>query len=156
MMLLKIAIAVTTLAFASQGPSPVITGTHPVARPARASAHAKPSNAWKGSSEDLSVELLFEQGVDSIYARGTYTVAPTKRVGCGGETLYESGRFTMRAAGTERSFRGKLLFDSGWTPPVTASRTSANTIKVRIRSVDRGACVLTLHRVPRNKIRPIH
>lgn len=155
-MLLKIAIAVTTLSLVSQGPSPAITGTHPVVRAPHSSTSAKPSNAWKGSSGDLSVELLFEQGVDSIYARGTYTVAPTKRVGCGGETLYASGHFTMRAAGTERSFRGRLLFDTGWTPPVTASRTSANTIKAKIHSVDRGVCVLNLHRVARDKIQPIH
>lgn len=149
MSLLKIAITFFALA-SGHSNHPSAPSFTPVA------TIAAPSNAWKGSSEDLSVELLFEQATDSIYARGSYTVAPTKRIGCGGETLYASGRFTMRAAGTERAFQGKLLFDNGWTPPVTATRTSPNTIKVRIRSVDRGACVLTLHRVARNKIRPIH
>src|SRR5665647_2069275 len=107
MSFLKIAITVFTLAFGASSARSVPSFT-PVA------ATAPPSNAWKGSSGDLSVELMFEQAADSIYARGTYRVAPTKRVGCGGETLFDSGHFTMRAYGTERSFRGKLLFDSGW------------------------------------------
>jgi hypothetical protein len=140
MSFLKLTIVTTALAFgASSSPMAnrfISTQPKPVV-----------SNAWKGSSEDLSVDLRFEQAGDSLYARGVYNVAPRKRVGCGGETLYSTGRFTMRAYGTTKSFRGKLLFDTGWTPPVTATRTNPTTIRVKIRSVDKGTCLLTLHRV---------
>jgi hypothetical protein len=102
--------------------------------------------SWRGSTGDLSVDLKFEQFRDSIYARGTYKVGPKKRVGCGGETLSPSGYLTMRAKGSLASFRGKFLFDSGWTPPVSGRQNGKGAIKVTIRSVDRGPCVMTLEK----------
>jgi hypothetical protein len=102
--------------------------------------------SWRGSTGDLSVDLKFEQFRDSIYARGTYKVGPKKRVGCGGETLSPIGYLTMRAKGNLASFHGKFLFDSGWTPPVSATQNAKGAIKVKIRSVDRGVCVMTLEK----------
>jgi hypothetical protein len=103
--------------------------------------------SWAGSSGDLKINLWLVHDRDSVYARGSYTVAPSKRVGCGGETLADKGLVTMRAKGSFTSFSGKLLFDSGWTPPFRASRTSSTTMSGSISSVDRGPCRLTLHRV---------
>lgn len=105
----------------------------------------KPTS-WRGSTGDLSVDIHFEQFRDSIYARGTYKVGPKKRVGCGGETLYPSGHLTMRAKGTLASFSGKFLFDSGWTPPVSAKQDAKGAVKVSIRSVDKGPCVMILEK----------
>jgi hypothetical protein len=103
--------------------------------------------SWSGSTGDLSVNLWLVRDQDSVYARGTYTVAPRKRVGCGGETLPANGRVTMRAKGNFEAFTGKLLFDSGWTPPFSARKTSATTMSGSIRSVDRGPCRIALHKV---------
>jgi hypothetical protein len=103
--------------------------------------------SWGGSSGDLSVNLWLVRDRDSVYARGTYEVAPTKKVGCGGESLPAKGRVTMRAKGNFEAFTGKLLFDTGWTPPFSAKKTSATTMAGSIRSVDRGPCKLPLHRV---------
>lgn len=99
---------------------------------------------WGGKSNGLSVILTFEQGADSIYGRGAYEVTGTNRIGCGGESLPQKGLFTMRAKGTKKSFKGRFLFDTGWSPPVTAVRNGNGDIKVSIRSVDKGVCPLTL------------
>lgn len=99
---------------------------------------------WAGKVGSLSVIVTFEQGADSLFARGAYQLTAGKRVGCGGETLASQGFFTMRARGTMRSFRGRFLFDSGWSPPVSGNRTASGIVKVNIRSVDKGPCPLTL------------
>jgi hypothetical protein len=52
----------------------------------------------------------------------------------------------MRAKGSLASFRGKLLFDSGWTPPVSAKQDAKGAVKVSIHSVDKGSCVMTLEK----------
>jgi hypothetical protein len=78
--------------------------------------------SWGGSSGDLSVNLWLVRDRDSVYARGTYEVAPTKKVGCGGESLPAKGRVTMRAKGNFEAFTGRLLFDTGWTPPFSAKK----------------------------------
>lgn len=106
-------------------------------------AASKPVS-WRGSTGDLFVNVRFEQARDSIYGRGTYKVGPRKRVGCGGETLSRSGSFAIRAEGNLAAFQGKLLFDSGWTPPFSARQTTRGAIRVSIASVDRGACIMTL------------
>jgi hypothetical protein len=90
--------------------------------------------------------MHFEQFGDSVYARGTYRVGPKKRVGCGGETLSSRGYMTMRAKGSLASFRGKLLFDSGWTPPVVGKKLPSGAVQLNIRSVDKGPCVLTVEK----------
>lgn len=141
MTFLKLAMAVTASAFVNfhaTVPANLSTGVPAV----------KTFN-WAGRSGDLSVILTFEQGNDSIYARGAYEVAATKRVGCGGAALPSSGLFTMRARGTRRSFKGRFLFDSGWSPSVSAARTASGDIKVSIRSVNRGACPMILHPTPK-------
>src|ERR1019366_5657979 len=101
MSLLKIAMAVFSLALGnSHSPSlafNVVSQNHPVA------------SSWVGSAGGLTLDISFEQGVDSIYARGTYKVATSKHVGCGGESLASNGFVTMRAHGTRNSFQGHLL-----------------------------------------------
>jgi len=139
MQFLKIAVTVLSLAFGtSRAPAFRQLGIGQAA-PQR-------PTSWRGSTGDLSVDLGFEQFRDSIYARGTYKVGPKKRVGCGGETLYPSGHFTMRAKGNLASFHGKFLFDTGWTPPVSAKQSPNGAVKVSIHSVDKGSCVMTLEK----------
>ena len=139
MSFLKIAVTVLSLAFGS---------TREVSfrqfGPAQAAAPKLVS--WRGKTGDLAFDLKFEQAGDSIYGRGTYHLGAKKRVGCGGETLSRDGYLTMRARGTRASFRGKLLFDSGWMPPVSGTQTPTGSIKLSIRSVDKGNCVVTLER----------
>ncbi len=106
--------------------------------------------AWSGSARDLTIELWLIQNGDSVFARGAYHVASTKKVGCGGETLPAKGLVTMRAKGSFASFAGRLLFDSGWTPPFRAARTGPTSMNGSISSVDRGPCKMTLHRVTTN------
>jgi len=145
MSFLNLAITVVTLAFVNSGTStPAFT---------RAAVVAPPTSTWSGKSGDLSVNLILTQAEDSIFGRGSYQVASAKRIGCGGESLPASGLFTMRAKGNLQSFRGRFLFDAGWTPPVTSARTNPGEINVSIHSVDRGVCVLRLHRRP-NARRP--
>jgi hypothetical protein len=104
--------------------------------------------SWGGASGDLSVNLWLVRDRDSVYARGTYDVASTKKVGCGGQSLFPKGRVTMRAKGNFEAFTGKLLFDTGWTPPFSAKKTSATTMTGTIRSINHAAsCKLPLHRV---------
>jgi hypothetical protein len=113
--------------------------------------------SWAGSSGDLNINLWLVRDRDSVYARGSYTVAPTKKIACGGETLAEKGLVTMRAKGNFEAFAGKLLFDSGWTPPFSARKTSATTMAGSIRSVDRAPCRIALHKVipvPRRRRAP--
>ena len=136
MSIFKLTLAVITAAFVNTASPTQFT---------HAFASAPPLN-WAGKSGALSVILTFEQGKDSIYGRGAYTVATSGRVGCGGETLAPSGYFTMRAKGNAKAFRGRFLFDSGWMPPVSAIQSAGGDIKVSIRSVDRGSCPLTLRR----------
>ena len=139
MSFLKIAVAVFTLALGTfRAPDSQQLGFGQTAPP-------RPTS-WRGATGDLSVNLKFEQSRDSIYGRGTYKTGPKKRIGCGGETLPESGNFTMRAKGNLSSFRGKLLFDSGWTPPVSAKQKSSGAIKVSIGSIDKGPCIMTLEK----------
>jgi hypothetical protein len=139
MQFLKIAVTVVSLAFG--------TSRMPAfQKPGMGQAATPRPTSWRGTTGDLSVDLDFEQFRDSIYARGTYKVGPKKRVGCGGETLYRSGHFTMRAKGNLASFRGKFLFDTGWTPPISAKQNPSGAIKVSIRSVDKGSCVITLEK----------
>lgn len=107
-------------------------------------SYSAPATTWTGKTGDLTVIMSFEQGADSVFARGSYEVAPGKRVGCGGETLAPKGLFTMRAKGTTRSFRGRFLFDAGWSPPVNGTRSSSESLKISIHSVDRGVCPLIL------------
>ena len=141
MSIFKLVLAVASMAFINSGTL--------AAGFSRTLANA-PRENWGGKSGDLSVVLTFEQGSDSLFARGAYQVANTKKVGCGGETLAPSGFFTMRAKGTRQSFRGRFLFDAGWTPPVSGSRMTNGNIKVSIRSVDRGVCSLILRRTTKH------
>lgn len=139
MHLLKIAVTVLSLAFGSVHQSSF-----------RQSGSAQPTSAklvsWRGETGDLSLDLKFEQVGDSLYGRGTYRVGPGRRVGCGGETLFRTGYLTMRSGGNRASFRGKLFFDAGWMPPVSGTQTSNGSVKLRIRSVDKGNCIVTLDR----------
>ncbi len=140
MFVLKIAVAAIGFFFGSAAPQSAHAFTaqqHDIQQPF----------SWGGSSEDLTVNLWLVRDRDSVFARGTYEVAPTKRVGCGGESLFPKGRVTMRAKGNFEAFTGKLLFDTGWTPPFSAKKTSETTMAGSIRSVDRGPCKLALHRV---------
>lgn len=144
---LDLAIVTSTLLFSSPNRAP----------DAFATAVPKDSQqfyVWSGSTGDLTVKLWLVQNGDSVYARGSYQVAATKKVGCGGETLPDKGLVTMRAGGSLSHFAGKLLFDSGWTPPFRASRTSPTSMSGRISSVDRGPCRLTLHRIPTTRRGP--
>lgn len=141
MLPLNIAIVSFTLFFAA-ATSPA---TH--AFPVQLGTDIQQPYSWSGSTGDLTVNLWLVADRDSVYARGSYTVAASKKVGCGGETLPPKGLVTMRAKGSFAAFTGKLLFDSGWTPPFTARKTSATTMTGSIRSVDRGPCRMALHRV---------
>ncbi|HUQ48416.1 MAG TPA: hypothetical protein VM053_09260 [Gemmatimonadaceae bacterium] len=139
MSFLNIAVTVLTLAFGASGPEAF-------QRPAAGRSAPLRAPSWRGATGDLSVDLMFEQFRDSIYARGTYKTEGKKRIGCGGQTLARNGNLTMRAKGNIASFRGKFLFDSGWMPPVSAKQTSTGTVKVNIGAVDKPRCVLTLEK----------
>jgi hypothetical protein len=141
MLLLNLAIVTFTLFFGSSTPRE----NH--AFVVQVNTDTSQPYSWAGSSGDLSINLWLVQDRDSVYARGSYHVAPSKNVGCGGETLADKGLVTMRAKGNFNSFSGKLLFDSGWTPPFSARRTGPTTMSGSIRSVDRGPCRVMLHRV---------
>lgn len=100
---------------------------------------------WRGRGSGLSLTLRLEQAGDSVRGDGTYS-AVRGAVGCGGETIPDSGRVTLSGELMGTRLRAHVRFSGGWGPPFIASLVHPDTLRGHFMAVDRGGCPLTLVR----------
>lgn len=101
---------------------------------------------WHGRGSGLSLTLTLVQHGDSVRGDGSYA-AVHGAVGCGGETLPDTGRVALTGELVQTQLRAHLRFPGGWGPPFTASLVHPDTLSGRVMAMDRPACPLTLVRV---------
>jgi len=101
---------------------------------------------WRGRGNELSLVLALTQSGDSVGGDGTFTAVPGV-VGCGGETLPDSGRVTLAGRVLGAALQARMRFTGGWGPPFLATLAGTDTLRGRFMGVDRPGCALTLVRV---------
>jgi hypothetical protein len=104
------------------------------------------TGAWRGSAAGVTVVLSLVQSGDSVKGSGTYTVAASNTLGCGGGTLPVSGTLTMIGRVQGSSFDGGMKFDVNWDPPYSGTVSGAATLDGHFMSVDAGPCPFALVR----------
>lgn len=90
--------------------------------------------------------MTLVQTGDTVRGEGAYA-AVRGVVGCGGETLPDTGRVTLSGELVEMQLRAHVRFPGGWGPPFTAALVHADTLRGRFMAMDRPGCPLTLVRV---------
>jgi hypothetical protein len=103
---------------------------------------------WSGSSHGVTVTFSLHWTADSVLGSGTWSVAGTNTLGCGGGTLAGNGTVTFaanRTAGGDQ-IAGSTQFSNGWGPPFLGVLTDVNTLGAHWMSIDAGPCPITLVR----------
>jgi len=101
---------------------------------------------WTGSSHGVTVTFSLHWTADSVLGSGTWSVAGTNTLGCGGGTLAGNGTVTFAAHRTGDQIAGSTQFSNGWGPPFLGVLTDVNTLGAHWMSIDAGPCPITLVR----------
>jgi hypothetical protein len=104
------------------------------------------TGSWHGSNDGLTVDLTVVQAGDSVTGTGSYSIAPTSSIGCGGESLSGTGAVTLRGNLSGAELTGRMSFAGSWTPPYLGTVLVRDSINGHFMSIDRGGCPLILVR----------
>lgn len=105
------------------------------------------TGSWRGSDGNLVVTLSLSQSGDSVVGTGSYRAADTAQLGCGGESIPDSGTVALAGTLTKQQFGGHFRFGpAAWNPPYVATWLAPDTLRGGFMSVDRGQCPLLLVR----------
>ena len=108
--------------------------------------HSSLTGNWSASNSGLAIDMRIDQHADSLTGSGTYTLAESATIGCGGETIPASGPVTLSGKLNGSSFEGRMSFAGMWTPPYLGTFIAPDSLNGHFMSVDRGGCPLILLR----------
>lgn len=98
------------------------------------------SGTWAGGVNGVFVSLSLTWTADSVYGSGRYTTQSPITLGCGLQSLADSGTVRLEARRRGDYIAGAMLFDGGATPPYAGMLDTGMHLTGEFFSVDTGGC----------------
>lgn len=102
------------------------------------------SGTWAGGVNGVFVSLSLTWTADSVYGSGRYTTQSPITLGCGLQSLADSGTVRLEARRRGDYIAGAMTFDGGTEPPYAGVLDTGMHLSGEFFSIDAGDCAFDI------------